>query len=400
MKSFSFKKIMAFLLVFMLTLNVFLDTFTVFAYDAGNIADPLKLSGASFTTMLIKPDNTLWGFGANNNYQLGNGNTDTSFTPIKIMEDVTAVSTGGAFWFEPGESMHKQFQICFTAVIKTDNTLWTWGYNSKGQLGDGTFENRATPAKVMDDVAAISAGGETLLVIKTDGSLWGCGVIRFVNTERTPNFVKIMDNVAACSTGFTHMAAVKKDGTLWTWGDDSYGQLGTGEQTYQVNPVKVMDSVKSATCGNGYTFAIKSDDSLWAFGINDSKQLGNDGNSNTRHIDEGTPSQSIPVKIMDNVSCVGAAFDHAVVVKTDGTLWTWGANSYGKIGDGTHNDRGLPVKIMDGVSYASCGYDHTVAVKSDGSVWTWGRNNVGQLGDDMKDERQSPVKVMDIGSGA
>lgn len=138
----------------------------------------------------------------------------------------------------------------YTAAIKEDGSLWTWGDNRCGQLGDGTIENKYTPIKIMDNVVAASAGCDHTAVIKEDGSLWiwgwnEDGQLGDGTTENKTTPVKIMDNVAAVSMGFSHTAAIKEDGSLWTWGENIFGQLGDGT-TYLSNPIptKVMEGVR------------------------------------------------------------------------------------------------------------------------------------------------------------
>ena len=201
----------------------------------------------------------------------------------------------------PGSVLENEYNTISTGglnamAIRTDGSLWAWGYNFFGQLGDGTNISRNTPVKSMDSVASVSAGGGHTLVIKPDGS-------------------------------------------LWAWGHNYYGQLGDGTNTDRNTPVKIMDSVASVSLGNNCTVAVKTDGSLWEWGEYAYGGLGDD--TNTR--------RDTPVKIMDDAASVSAGWYHAIAVKTDGSLWAWGHNHYGQLGDGTNIDRNVPVKIMAGV---------------------------------------------------
>ena len=335
----------------------------------------------------------------------------------------------------------------YTMAIKTDGSLWTWGFNDKGQLGNGTMQNCYTPVKIMDDVKAISAGFYNAAAIKTDGSLWvwGSYIDLILNVEINREYmyetiphvtpVKIMDDVSAVSVGHDHTMAIKTDGSLWAWGNTVFGQLGNGVMiegigysSYCEIPVKVMDNVYAVSAGRDYTMAIKTDGSLWAWGLNDYGQLG-DGTRTTYkydYHDNGSVSVSYaennnkdtPVKVMDDVTAVSASYDeagcvHTMAIKTDGSLWAWGSNDSGQLGNGKKtiyetdperpfdticvddNDALTPVMIMDNVSVVSAGNFRTMAITTDGRLWAWGSNSYALLGDGTTDRHLSPVKVMD-----
>jgi len=238
-------------------------------------------------------------------------------------------------------------------AIRTDGSLWAWGYNFFGQLGDGTNTDRKTPVKIMDSVASVSAN-------KHAGIYLGDG-----NTS---------------IQGYS--LAIRTDGSLWAWGWNGYGQLGDETDIDRNTPVKIMDDVVSVSAGEMNAMAVRTDGSLWAWGYGG--QLG-----------DGTIIRNKPEKIMDSVASVSEGRTHTTFVKTDGSLWTWGENAYGGLGDGTNTRRDIPVKIMDDVASVSSGWYHAIAVKTDGSLWAWGHNHYGQLGDGTNIDRNVPVKIMD-----
>lgn len=235
-------------------------------------------------------------------------------------------------------------------------------------------------------------------------------------------------NTNPVSSGFGHAGIIDTNGSLWMWGYNNDGQVGNGrkgDSTYQTQgytypcqttPVKVLDDVASFSCGANFTAAVKTDGSLWVWGSNQNNQLGIAGAGDFTYKEtmsmqghemvRGTYlCQTVPMKIMDGVMAVSCGTSHAAAIKTDGTVWTWGTNSDGRLGNGTLTQSRIPVQVLDNAVAVSCGTSHTAAIKNDGSLWMWGDNSNGQLGnggvgnttkDIYKNPIQTvPVKVMD-----
>ena len=200
-------------------------------------------------------------------------------------------------------------------------------------------------------------------------------------------------------------------GTVWAWGENSDGQLGDGMTTDRGTPVQVkgpggvgfLAGVVAIEAGYFHTVALRSDGTVWAWGNNYNGQLG-DGTTT----DRGTPVQVKGpggVGFLAGVVAIEAGYFHTVALKSDGTVWAWGNNYNGQLGDGTTTNRWTPVQVkgpggasnLTGVVAVDAGYSHTVALKSDGTVWTWGDNGYGQLGDGTTTSRSTPVQVK--GSG-
>ena len=181
-----------------------------------------------------------------------------------------------------------------SGVITEDGSLYMWGRNRDGELGDGTTEERSNPVKIMDHVRSVSLGG-------------------------------------------CHSGAITEDGSLYMWGNNGSGELGDGTTEERSNPVKIMDHVKSVSLGDYYSGAITEDGSLYMWGSNNHGQLG----------DGTTEERSNPVKIMDHVRSVSLGGCHSGAITEDGSLYMWGRNREGQLGDGTTTDRLPPVKIND-----------------------------------------------------
>ncbi|NPD29551.1 RCC1 domain-containing protein, partial [Corallococcus exiguus] len=191
--------------------------------------------------------------------------------------------------------------------------------------------------------------------------------------------------------GRLHSLGLQADGTVWAWGRNRYGQLGNNTTTDRLAPVKVTGLtgvVVDIAAGNEHSLALKADGTVWAWGLNDLGQLG----------DNSTTQRLKPVKVsgLTGVAAVAAGYRYSLALKTDGTVWAWGDNDSGKLGDGTRVRKLKPVQVvgLTGVAGVSAGYGHSLAFKTDGTVWGWGSNSVGALGDGTNYyERLTPVQT-------
>lgn len=290
----------------------------------------------------------------------------------------------------------------FSMAVKENNTLWAWGQNDAGQLGDGTTVRKDEPVQIMNAVVSVSAGHSHAMAIKTDGTLWAWGdnsagqlgigtsggrAALFDENYDKSFPVQIMSNVAAVSAGYWHTMAIKTDGTLWAWGLNGAGQFGNGTTDSSSVPVQVMSGVAAVSTGEHYSMVIKTDGTLWAFGQNNFGQLGNGSTT-----DNSVPN-SVPIKIMSNVKEVSASKSHTMALKTDGTLWAWGWNMYGQLGDGNKTDSHVPVKVMDNIKSVSIGDDYSQVIKNDGSVWGWGSTSNTRLGIQASSSSIEPTRI-------
>ena len=334
---------------------------------------------------MLKDDGTVWAWGDNYSGQFGDGTTTSSTTPIQAsgLLAVTAIAA---------ESDH-------TVALKNDGTVWTWGSNWNGQLGDGTTTNSPHPIQVpgLSGVVAIAVGRTHTVAQKVDGTVWAWGDNSYgqigdgtTTLCLSPAPVSGMSGFAAIAVGFYHTVALQDDGTVWAWGENDYGQIGDDTIGRRTTPVKVsgISEVAAVAANFGHSVALKDDGTVWGWGSNASGQLG----------DGSTTSRTTPVKAsgLSEIVAITAGLSHTVALKADGTVWAWGDNSFGQLGDGTTTfRRTTPVQVssLSEVSAIAAGHGHTVALKNDGTVWAWGWNNFGQLGDGTTTRRTSPVQI-------
>lgn len=359
-------------------LDTLLDSPWVAAVAETTLPAMQPIAAGKLHSLAIKPDGTLWVWGDNRFGQLGDGTLIRRVSPLSTLSQVAGVATG----------------LDHTLAFKNDGSLWAWGLNTYGQLGDGSTTTRTTPVEILEDVAGMAAGLEHTLAFQKDGTLWAWGRNYYgqlgdgsKTTRLRP--VKVLEDVKAVTAGWLHSLALKNDGTLWAWGTNRYSQLGDGTTLTRLRPFKVMEGVAAVTAGRGYTLALKTDGTLWSWGNNPYGQLG-----------DGTKGviRAVPYKVLSAVASVTTGAYHTLATTTDGKLYAWGRNKNGQIGNGTVIDQLTPVQVMEGVAGAQGGASHTLAMKTDGSLWAWGANFSGQIGDGSTTGRRAPVRVLGFGS--
>ena len=339
-----------------------------------------KLASGTYHILALKDDGTVWAWGGNQYGAVGNGNTADRRTAYRIpgLNDIVSISAGGYH----------------SLALKSDGTVWAWGWNYHGQLGDGTTVNRLTPIQVpgLTDVAAIAGGSHHTVVLKNDGTVWECGVIDIDGTcSSVPVRKTELSGIVAAAAGNSFSLAVKSDGTVWAWGGNHYGQLGDGTTDDRNTPVQVSGLNGTAQVDAsffGHSMALKHDGSVWSWGNNSSGQLG----------DASEENRLLPVRVhnLAGVDTIGSGFWHSLAVKSDGTAWAWGSNGHGQIGQGTTSSSCYTPRQVLNITNATLsagGYLHSAAMKSDGTVWTWGSNSYGQLGNGTSTDSCVPVLV-------
>lgn len=301
-----------------------------------------------------------------------------------------------------------------TAAIKQDGTLWMWGNGEHGVLGDNTAVSKSSPVQTFaggNNWKQVSVGASHAAAVKTDGTLWiwgvsSNGVLGDGTAASKSSPVQTISggtNWKQVSLGCFHSAAIKTDGTLWTWGfggNTLGGPLGDNTIVSKSSPVQTIaggSNWRDVSSGALHVLAIKTDGSLWTWGSNSAGQLGNNSATNTC-----SPIQTISGGY--NWSSISGGGSSSAAIKTDGTLWMWGCNAYGGLGDNTILNKSSPVQTISGgnswrsVSLAQTMYMSSSAIKTDGTLWTWGRNNFGQLGNNTAINRSSPIQTISGGT--
>jgi len=355
------------------------------------------VTAGSNHTVAIDADGSLWAWGSNSNGQVGNKSTADCKSPVQI-------GTAADKWKQVSAGDNH------TVAIDTNNKRWVWGSNSNGQLGNGSSGANAEknePSQIGDNKnwKLVSAGKDHTVAIDTDNKLltWGAnGSGQLGNNSNTgsnsPVPIRNDKNWVQVSAGNNHTVAIDTNAKLWTWGSNSNGQLGNGNSGANEDS-KIPVSIEAdknwvwVSAGNNYTVAIDGSDRLWAWGSNSSGKLGL-GNITA------DPEKPTLIGDTDKWLQVSAGNNHTVGIKTDGSLWAWGSNSSGQLGNnnssGTTSQLNVPTQIGTDKNWAqvSAGNNYTIAIKTDGTLWAWGANNNGQLGDGTTSQRNTPTQVM------
>ena len=374
------------------TANLTANTYYHISYPSGCFTnnEGTDYVGTAYTFQVKGFNYQLFTLGEGGVGRLGQNSTQDKSSPVQVP---------GTTW----ENLEETYTSSTSAaIIKSDGTLWAWGSNSSGNLGQNNRTEYSSPIQIPGTnwATAGSGNGGNFLAVKTDGTLWSWGNNskgQLGLNQSTGNYsspVQVPGTTwSKVTTGREgETLATKTDGTLWSWGNNENGELGQNNRTNYSSPTQIPGTTWSIPrSGNKYQMALKTDNTLWSWGYNYNGVLGQNQNGPTaRH---SSPVQ-IPGTTWRSVSC--SYNNMAVATKTDGTLWVWGDNNDGMLGLNSQTDYDEPEQLGSATNWSSAvvaGEKMGGAIKTTGECWVWGQNNKGQLGQNTTTFYSSPVQI-------
>jgi alpha-tubulin suppressor-like RCC1 family protein len=346
----------------------------------------VMIDGGSYHTLALKSDGSVWSWGYNYQGQIGDSTNVDKNRPVDTKLGYISEISTG---------------YLHSVALEKDGDVWTWGSNSYGQLGDGSTINRSSPYKIegLENIISIAAGKFHTIALESDGTVWQWGWDTVNQTYHNPVAISGLNDIKQISASGNHSIALKNDGTVVTWGYNNSGQLGNGSFTNSASPVyvtylnpatnkiEVLKNIKEVDAGDWHSIALTSDGNVYVWGYNGYGVLGIGSSSNA--------NRATKVNSLNKVIDIDAGFEHSVALKNDGTVWAWGDNRYGQLGDGTVYRRTYPVKAvgLSNIVSISTGSGFTMALDQRGTPWIWGENKYGALGIGSNIQNNSPVKV-------
>jgi alpha-tubulin suppressor-like RCC1 family protein len=375
-------------------------------------AQVIAIAAGPDLSMILKADGSVWATGRNLVGQLGDGTT-TARNSFVQAKDYTNAPITGAIAIAAGGAGHSM-------ILKADGSVWATGWNSSGQLGDGTTTDKHFFVQAKDytnapitGAIAIAAGNAHSMILMTDRSVWAAGYnnaggLGDGTTTDKHSFVQAKDYTNAPITGAIAIAAEEyhsvillADGSVWATGDNGSGALGDGNAPAGSNTfVQAKDDTSAFITGTisiaggvNHTMVLKADGGVWAAGYNYYGQLGDGTTTNRYSFVQVKDDTSV---FITGAISIAAGNRHGLILKTDGSVWATGNNSYGQLGDGTYTGRTAFIRVVSSGAAAIAtghGSTHSLILKTDGSVWATGGNSGGQFGNGTTTDSLTFIQV-------
>jgi alpha-tubulin suppressor-like RCC1 family protein len=325
----------------------------------------IEITGGDFHSLALRKDGTVWSWGNNKCGQLGDGTTVYSSIPSQV-PGLTDIIKIAAGGFN---------SLC----LNKSGILMAWGRNSDGQLGDGTTVDRYSPVQIygLYNIKEIATGGQHTIAIEENGTLWAWGHNYYGKLGDGTTIDKISPvqiighKFIKIALGPDHSIGLKNDGSVWGWGH----RQGIGSETHQHSPVQIsnLNNITKIDAGDAHSIALKNDGTVWAWGWNQAGQIGIG--------DENAITQLTPVQVfgLTNIINIAAGSSFNIALRNDGTVWAWGHNT--PLGDGNAMNRNIPIQMfsLENVKIIGAGDYHSLALLEGGMLMAWGSNNYGQL---------------------
>jgi alpha-tubulin suppressor-like RCC1 family protein len=354
----------------------------------------MGIAGGDGYTLYAKWDGTVWAWGSNTYGQLGDGSPLRRLTPVPVKNPSGAGYLSSIVSVSVGTN--------YSLALASNGSVFAWGQNNYGQLGDGTTTNRLLPVQIpsLNGIVAISAGATHALALRFDGKVYAWGRNHLgqlgdgTQTDRLiPVKVLYLDNAVSIAAGANHSLAVHQDGSAYAWGNGEDGQLcdyasGSGYFSPIISQIAGIVGSVSVAAGTSHSLLLDVHGTAWACGDNLYGQLGNGSTTDS--------SQPVIVANLSNAARIAAGGNTSAALNTSGAMYAWGRNDYGQLGDGTTLNRTTIYQIpgVSGVAALAIGTSHTMTAKTNGSAYSWGRNHSGQIGDGSLTNRPSPTAAL------
>ncbi len=363
--------------------NILLIIFCVL--DTAAQTSPIIAAGASHS-LIMCIDGTIQSWGGDAQGQLGN-NADFTDQPTPV---AVSPSWGGSISTVSAGGWH-------TLALDNTGNVWSWGRDNHGQLGNNSaFTDLSLPVAVanLTGITAIAAGGQHSLALDNTGKVWAWGYDNFYGQvgddaalvdQPMPVAVASITNITAIAAGSGHSLALDNTGNVWAWGYDAWGQLGNDILgTTQPMPVAVasITGITAIAAGGQHSLALKNDGTVWAWGYDQYGQLGDNASYGTASDSKYTP---VPVAGLTGIIAISAGSNFSLALDNTGKVWSWGWDVVGELGNDValvHQPLPVAVASITGIIAISAGSNHSLALDNAGKLWAWGYDQRGQLGDD------------------